>query len=381
MPPACRHEEMSCSIPWYWRDAAVGGDAWGKLTLPHKTIHFQIHHDDRTAGGQASRIGRLFARRDQVIRQTGETSVRSFEKELEVIICEATCELLRKVVPQVDISLPCDLHSRLHADSLYFDAVVEGDEVVSFTSREPHPQDEELQFDLARGSGRCRCGTTPCRSPDLPDAHVGLGLDTVRSIFTCFDEEVQVLQRLQLDQITRVTIPSRSGSQEMLCKVATNEYVFEAVFRELQCLLIVAGIDQASSSPLARIPKLLGIIRSSDHGGIIGLVETYVPHTEDLFRMDLTKVDSSRREKWIYQINETIAALHKVGITWSDVKADNVLIHSETDEAWLIDFGGGGTDKWAEVEGLGSIEGDLAVARKLEDYLRLGEQYRLTKSE
>jgi tRNA A-37 threonylcarbamoyl transferase component Bud32 len=104
-----------------------------------------------------------------------------------------------------------------------------------------------------------------------------------------------------------------------------------------------------------------------------------VPNACTLFDMDLTKVDVDRREKWICQLNETIAALHKIGITWSDVKANNVLINSVTDDAWLIDFGGGGTDMWTEFKEVGKIEGDLATAHKLDDYLRLGEQYRLTK--
>lgn len=154
----------------------------------------------------------------------------------------------------------------------------------------------------------------------------------------------------------------------MLCKVAVSEPLFDAVLRELQCLLTIAALDPAANTPLARAPKLLALVRSSDHGGVIGLVETYVPHAHTLFKMDLAKVDVTLREKWICQINETIAALHEVGITWSDVKAHNVLINSVTDDAWLIDFRRGGTDKWAEVEGFGTYRwgfGYSAEARGL----------------
>lgn len=56
---------------------------------------------------------------------------------------------------------------------------------------------------------------------------------------------------------------------------------------------------------------------------------------QSLYYMDLAKVEASRREKWICGIQETIAALRQVGITWSDVRADNVLINSTTDEPWL----------------------------------------------
>lgn len=41
---------------------------------------------------------------------------------------------------------------------------------------------------------------------------------------------------------------------------------------------------------------------------------------------------------------ETIEKLHKVGVVWGDAKADNILI-DKNDDAWEIDFGGGGLDR------------------------------------
>ncbi|KAI1322719.1 hypothetical protein F5Y16DRAFT_404194 [Xylariaceae sp. FL0255] len=136
------------------------------------------------------------------------------------------------------------------------------------------------------------------------------------------------------------------------------------VYHELQCLLMLANADQggteSSTGPLSRAPQLRGIIRSSDHSGVIAFVESFIPYHRTLYYIDLTKVDISRRERWIREIEETIFALHRAGITWSDVKADNVLINSSTDEAWLIDFGGGRIDGWAFSETAGTIDEDLA---------------------
>ena len=137
-------------------------------------------------------------------------------------------------------------------------------------------------------------------------------------------------------------------------------------FREFQCLIRITAVATAgaasgvSTRALGRIPRLLGIVRSSDHGDVIGLSETFVPHmhpenpsqgslddTDDrtvklsrqtLYFMDLPTVSIERRERWIHQIEETIAAIHRLGVTWYDVKAGNVVINSVTDDAWLIDL-------------------------------------------
>jgi tRNA A-37 threonylcarbamoyl transferase component Bud32 len=45
-------------------------------------------------------------------------------------------------------------------------------------------------------------------------------------------------------------------------------------------------------------------------------------------------------EKWASQIQETVHLLHQIGVTWGDGKAANVLIHRNTDDAWIVDFGG-----------------------------------------
>lgn len=73
------------------------------------------------------------------------------------------------------------------------------------------------------------------------------------------------------------------------------------------------------------------------------------------------------RGQWIDQLEATLAALHKNGIIWGDVKAENVLIDTDNN-AWITDFGGGYTEGWVAKEVAGTVTGDwagMAELRKL----------------
>ncbi|KAM0276834.1 hypothetical protein ACHAQH_006369 [Verticillium albo-atrum] len=258
-----------------------------------------------------------------------------------------------------------------------------------------HPADANTQFDLARPGGWCPVShgsEIPCPRAASPDLHSTLALHGVPNIPTYLDTEVFIMKRI-LTNIAKVSIPN--VRRDMICKFATSDMSACGVFRELQSLLILAAAYPDSTGPDARgIPRtarLLGIIRSSDHGGVVGMVEAFIPHMhpvppsearkEDrhlqltLGDMILTEVDASRRTRWGDEIEKTIRAAHQAGITWSDVKPDNVLIHSATDEAWVIDFGGGCTDGWADPYTAGTVDEDLAMVRRIQEYLDLGKVY------
>ncbi|KAI1268157.1 hypothetical protein F5Y18DRAFT_424485 [Xylariaceae sp. FL1019] len=191
-----------------------------------------------------------------------------------------------------------------------------------------------LQCDLARQDGWCPAGHAddqPCSRPASPSLHATLDLDTIPNLPTYLDTEIIVVQKYLSPHVVKVLVRRNGNDAEMVCKFATTEMTACATYRELQSLLIITtAIEQAraiKSDALRRIPKLLGIVRSSDHGGVVGMVESFIPHQGTLQDKDLTKVDASRREKWILEINETIAALHQIGITRSDAKAANILIN------------------------------------------------------
>lgn len=74
------------------------------------------------------------------------------------------------------------------------------------------------------------------------------------------------------------------------------------------------------------------------------------------------------RERWVGQLDTTLAGLHKVGIVWGDVKAENVLIDWDNN-AWVIDFGGGYTKGWVDKEIAETVEGDLVGMAKLKKFI------------
>lgn len=70
------------------------------------------------------------------------------------------------------------------------------------------------------------------------------------------------------------------------------------------------------------------------------------------------------RRRWMDQIEESVKKLHKHGIVWGDVKPDNVMIDVSRN-AVLVDFGGGCTLEYVELELQETKEGDLQGLKKL----------------
>jgi tRNA A-37 threonylcarbamoyl transferase component Bud32 len=87
--------------------------------------------------------------------------------------------------------------------------------------------------------------------------------------------------------------------------------------------------------------------------------------------LTVSAIDESRRRKWVSQIGDTVGLLHEIGTTWGDGKASNVLIHHATDDAWVIDFGGGWTEGWVDEELSGTVETDEMAVRKIMEYLQV----------
>lgn len=48
-----------------------------------------------------------------------------------------------------------------------------------------------------------------------------------------------------------------------------------------------------------------------------------------------------------------------------------MLIDHVTDDAWLIDFGGGWTEGWISQELAGTVEGDELAVKKIFEFLRI----------
>ncbi|KAH8159068.1 hypothetical protein CIB48_g9174 [Xylaria polymorpha] len=182
--------------------------------------------------------------------------------------------------------------------------------------------------------------------------------------------DIHVLQKLLGDgYIAQVS----AGGREMCCKVG-DELRADALQRELSCLLTISTCQHAAA---LRVPKLLGLVEAADDGRTIGLLQEYVPCSDTWELSTLQNIESvssiakARREKWASQIQETVHLLHQIGVTWGDGKAANVLIHRDTDDVWIIDFGGGWSDGWVGQELSGTVEGDFVAVKKILEFLEV----------
>lgn len=139
--------------------------------------------------------------------------------------------------------------------------------------------------------------------------------------------------------------------------------------RELNAYKMIqaAGLDS-----LLHLCHLHGVV-IDDKGFILGLLLSYVDCEECplAFQIHPDEPDDpprEAREKWADQLDATLTALHRAGIVWGDVKAENVLIGKD-DNAYMIDFGGGYTEGWVDEKVAGTVEGDLMGMAKLKEFL------------
>ena len=68
-------------------------------------------------------------------------------------------------------------------------------------------------------------------------------------------------------------------------------------------------------------------------------------------------------------MRETVKLLHEVGVVWGDGKSHNVLIHGETDDAWVVDFGGSFTRGWVDEELKEMVAGDEQAVERIVNFL------------
>ncbi|TVY23331.1 hypothetical protein LHYA1_G007986 [Lachnellula hyalina] len=159
--------------------------------------------------------------------------------------------------------------------------------------------------------------------------------------------------------------------QDMCCKVLAPRQV-KAVQREYECLKKIADSQYAYS---ISAPRLIGFVvdDDDDEGAGIGILEEYIPHVMTLGRFLKNKnteiVAIERRRKWAEQIQRNILLLHGIGVVWGDGKPENVLIHSETDDCYLVDFGGSWTDGWVDAELRETEAGDEQALTRILGFL------------
>ncbi|CAG8982278.1 hypothetical protein HYALB_00004512 [Hymenoscyphus albidus] len=131
--------------------------------------------------------------------------------------------------------------------------------------------------------------------------------------------------------------------------------------REVEILAKLKRISE--HDPELRTSRIVGLVNWDGQESVLMgmLLENIEGITLHKAIMDAS-IDEKR--KWMDQIEATVKSLHGYGIVWGDVKPDNVMIDSSGD-AILIDFGGGGTLEYVDLEHHETKEGDLQGLKRL----------------
>jgi hypothetical protein len=171
-----------------------------------------------------------------------------------------------------------------------------------------------------------------------------------------------------------------------VCKT-TRSTIHDSFLHEFEKM---AQITTAVFDSSVKVPKLQGLIIS--HTGVVEFLMDYVPsrghHLQDILRGPLLlgpeetddptsgghdpsiyNITQAQKDKWARQIEHTLKALHNKNILWVDMKTSNVLIDDTTDDAWVVDFGGGNTFGWVDRELAGMVEGDFQGMEKIKGFL------------
>ncbi|KAI8713910.1 hypothetical protein NCS52_01237000 [Fusarium sp. LHS14.1] len=182
---------------------------------------------------------------------------------------------------------------------------------------------------------------TSAQTPDLSlTGALPLDLELIQGadLPTFSTKDIFVVDEIISDgRVSRVLV----GDEEMCAKTAIH-LPTDSLQKELESLLKIRASKYADT---IRVPRILGFVKSPAHGNIIGFLSQYIPPPDVLSLVSLGDVRASsfaasRRKKWATQVRETVERLHEIEVGWGHAVPSNVLIHNDTDDAWVIDFDG-----------------------------------------
>ncbi|KAF3093191.1 hypothetical protein TWF102_006637 [Orbilia oligospora] len=122
-------------------------------------------------------------------------------------------------------------------------------------------------------------------------------------------------------KVTKVVI----NGQDMLCKAEENGIETTSLSREISSLQTIRNANSGS----IRVPKLLGYVKHSFDGSIIGFLGEWIPNSsfgQNLKDIKVDEVPRELRERWAIQIRQSLDELHRIGVFWGDEKPSNIII-------------------------------------------------------
>jgi hypothetical protein len=125
-------------------------------------------------------------------------------------------------------------------------------------------------------------------------------------------------------------------------------------------------IKESTLSLDARITRVHGLVKDEQEY-LMGILLTYVDcHYVTLACAVEDDTLPSLKRKWLDQITDTLEQLHAAGLVWGDAKPDNVLVDASND-AWIVDFGGGYTMGYVDKELAGTVQGGMQGLGKISE--------------
>ncbi|RSM08812.1 hypothetical protein CEP52_004508 [Fusarium oligoseptatum] len=282
---------------------------------------------------------------DEAVLTSDNAQGAMMDKILDIVV-EVGRSTFDQIIPPKEPTLPLSLHSLLFPEESAF----------LFYTQHKHGE-----WILERYSSQDL-------SPDVSlEAEPPLNLELIQSsdLPTVLTKDIFIVDEIISDgQISRVLV----GDQEMCAKVGIDLPI-QSMQRELDTLLKIRASQHADT---IRVPKILGLVKNPVDDNIVGFLSQYIPPPDVLFLVSLGDVRASsfagsRRKKWATQVRETVEMLHEIGVAWGDGEPSNVLIHNDTDDAWVIDFDGGWMDDWVGT----TVGRDEEAVKKIFEFLEV----------
>lgn len=123
-------------------------------------------------------------------------------------------------------------------------------------------------------------------------------------------------------------------------------------------------IKDSDLSPDARVTRVSGLVKG-EHGHLMGILLTYVDSRYVTLACAVEdEAPLALKRNWLDQVTDTLQQLRAAGLVWGDAKPDNVLVDTSND-AWIVDFGGGYTVGYVDEDLAGTVEGDMQGLAKI----------------
>lgn len=323
---------------YYVESLSAGEDAWLELTLCwNKTRLDVIFHRSPSKGAETC-LENIFLDRFRTRWEDDDAEPPDMlEDDAMRAAVEAGRYLFNEVAPRPGRFQRQTLHELLHQHTFCF------------------------AFSTIRGKGKITRDEERERKAAKEEAF---------ELFVGEDCTLREYLSTEIEVIEPVNYYSRAcsvdvGGTRMFAKAGESYYHAAAQKREFRSLWRLTTSPHASEM---RVPKLLGLVKDSDSGRIVGFLEEYIPASEDggLVRLsgieEMEAIDIQRRRKWAEQVEETLRLVHAVGVSWGRGEGENVLIHGGTDDAWCVNFAA-----WGE----GYVERDDLAVRGIRRYLQV----------